>query len=82
MTCLAAIALLLYMLASYLGVWRQQQSARAQEQLLADGCAALRAENERLQQLLAAADEDAFREAQAREWLGMVKPGEIVFYFD
>lgn len=56
-------------------------TARAEEQSLSAACAALREENELLRQELASAREPERMEDMARERLGLVMPGERIFYF-
>ena len=57
-------------------------AAREEEQTLGVACAALREENEGLQQQLSSAREEESLEAMARERLGLVMPGEKIFYFN
>ena len=79
---IVVLALLLYGLGSLTAVSRELTAAqetvealRLQRQLLA-------AEQEQLAQALADREEPETLERLARERLGMVKPGERIFYFD
>ena len=56
-------------------------TARAEEQSLSAACADLREENDALQRQIAAARELESLEDMARDRLGLVMPGERVFYF-
>ena len=78
---LVAVLLLAYMLTAIVGAQGRLQEARSREQALRESCALLRKENEQLQAELSAAPEDAALEALARERLGMVLPGERIYYF-
>lgn len=78
---LLAVGLLLYMLASFGAARLRLNEAQALERELTRRCAQLRAENGGLQAQLAAAGSDEAIEALARERLGLVRPGERVFYF-
>lgn len=79
---LLVVSLLVYMLCGYTAARGRLNEARRQETELEQTCAVLREENEDLQRRLAAAGEDEAIEAMAREKLGLVMPGESVFYFD
>ena len=56
-------------------------TARTEEQSLSAACAALREENDGLLRQIAAAREPESLEDMARDRLGLVMPGERVFYF-
>ena len=56
-------------------------TARAEEQSLSAACAALREENDGLLRQIAASREPENLEDMARDRLGLVMPGEKVFYF-
>lgn len=78
---LLAASLLLYMLLSFGAARFRLNAARREEQELEAACAALREENGQLQRQLAAAGEDAALADMARDRLGLVLPGERIFYF-
>ena len=78
---LLAVGLLLYMLVSFGAARLRLSEAQALERELTGRCAQLREENETLQAQLAAAGSDEAIEALARDRLGLVRPGERVFYF-
>ena len=79
---LLVIALLLYMLTSYAAARGRLAALREREEEMDRLCVCLRAENEELQQRLASAGDDETLEALARERLGLVMPGERIYYFD
>ena len=56
-------------------------TARAEEQSLSTACAALREENDALLRQISSAREPESLEDMARDRLGLVMPGEKVFYF-
>ena len=56
-------------------------TARAEEQSLSAACAALREENDALLRQISSAREPESLEDMARDRLGLVMPGEKVFYF-
>ena len=56
-------------------------TARTEEQSLSAACAALREENDGLLRQIAAAREPESLADMARDRLGLVMPGEKVFYF-
>lgn len=78
---LLVVSLLLDMLISFGAARFRLNTARAEEQSLSTACAALREENDGLRQQLAAAREAEGLEDMARDRLGLVMPGEKVFYF-
>ena len=78
---LFAVGLLLYMLVSFGAARLRLSEAQALERELTGRCMQLREENETLQAQLAAAGSDEAIEALARDRLGLVRPGERVFYF-
>lgn len=79
---LLAVCLLLYMLLSFAAARGRLNAARAQERELDETRAALIAENEALRRQLQSGQDDAALEAQARERLGLVMPGERIYYFN
>ncbi len=79
---LLAVSLLLYMLVSFGAVRLRLNAARVEEEALALACEALREENETLRRDLSAPWDDERLEALARERLGLVRPGEKIFYFN
>ena len=79
---LLTVGLLLYMLVTFGAARLRLNTARAEEQSLAAACAALREENDALRRELASAREPDSMEDMARELLGLVMPGERVFYFN
>jgi cell division protein FtsB len=78
---LLVVSLLLDMLISFGAARFRLNTARAEEQALSTACAALREENDGLRQQLAAARQAEGLEDMARDRLGLVMPGEKVFYF-
>lgn len=78
---LLAVSLLLYMFVSFGAARMRLNAARGEEQSLNSACAALREENAELQRQIDAAGDDAALEAMARDRLGLVMPGERVYYF-
>lgn len=79
---LLAAGLLLYMLLSFGAARLRLNEAAARERETESRCAALRAENEELQRQLASLGEDETLEALARDRLGLVRPGERIYYFN
>ena len=79
---LLVVSLMLYMLVSFGAARWRLNEARAEEQRLDALCAERRAENEELRAHLAASHEDETLEAMARDQLGLVKPGERIYYFN
>ena len=78
---LCVVGLLLYMLVSFGAARGRLNALGAQERELTQRCAALREENARLLAERDAARGDVALEALARERLGLVRPGEIVYLF-
>lgn len=78
---LLTVGLLLYMLVTFGTARVRLNTARAEEQSLTAACAALREENDGLRRQLASAREAESLEDMARDRLGLVMPGEKVFYF-
>ena len=78
---IVAVALLLYSLASLLTVRRQLDAMQKFRQRLTDELTQLRQEQKMLEEQLTAYGEDAEMRRIAWERLGMVAPGETVFYF-
>ena len=81
-TRIVALALLLYALGSLTAVSRELDAAQHTVEALRLQRQELAAEQERLRQLLADRDDPGELERLARERLGMVSPGEKIFYFD
>lgn len=79
---LAAIILLAYMFAAFLGARGRLAAAQLREQVLNESCASLREENAQLSAALSAAPDDAAIATLARERLGLALPGEEIYYFD
>ena len=70
------------MLVSFGAARVQPNAAREEEMTLSAACAALREENEGLRRQLSAVREEESLEAMARERLGLVMPGERIYYFN
>ncbi len=79
---LLVVSLLLYMLVSFGAARWRLNWARERERELDICCAALRAENEALRVSQIAAREDETLEEMARDRLGLVMPGERIYYFN
>lgn len=79
---LLAVSLLLYMLLGFGAARVRLNAAREEERTLSEDCAALRDENGELRRQIASARDDASLEAMARERLGLVMPGERIYYFN
>ena len=78
---IVALALLLYSLWSLASVRQELYSARQQELALRQELDILMQENERLLLKLEQGLDDEFLEQLARERLGLVRSGEIIFRF-
>ena len=78
---LLVVIVLLYMLVSFASARVRLNAALAQERELEQSCALLREENAALRAEAAAAGSDEALEAMARERLGLVMPGERIYYF-
>lgn len=78
---LLTVSLLLYMLIGFGTARIRLNTARAEERALSTACAALREENDALLRQIAAAREPESLADMARDRLGLVMPGEKVFYF-
>ena len=78
---IVAVALLLYSLASLFTVRRELAAMKGLRQKLETQLEALRQERQELEEKLAAYGEEAEMRRLAWERLGMVSPGETVFYF-
>lgn len=78
---LLVVGLLLYMLFSFASARARLNAAQALESELTQSCAALREENALLRAEAAAAGSDEALEAMARDRLGLVRPGERIYYF-
>ena len=79
---LLTVGLLLYMLVTFGAARVRLNRARVEEQSLSAACAALREENDGLRRQLASVREPESMADMARERLGLVMPGEKVFYFN
>ena len=79
---LLAVLLLGYMLFGCRATLLRLDGARETERELEAACALCREENDALRRELAGVREDAALEAMARERLGLVRPGERIYYFD
>ena len=78
---IVAVALLVYSLCSFAAVsFRIRQAAR-EEQVLRQELLLLQLRGEELSRQLEEGPDDEYLEELARERLGLVKSGEIVFYF-
>jgi len=78
---IVAVALLLYSLWSLATVRRSLYEVRQELPGLTRELALLEEERGRLQSRLEGGADDEFIEALARERLGLVKSGDIIFYF-
>ena len=79
---LIAVLLLLYVLLGFRSLQLRLDAAREEERELEAACALRREENEALRREFAAVREGDALEAVARERLGLVRPGEKIYYFD
>ncbi len=70
------------MLVSFGAARMRLNAAREEEEGLLLACEQLREDNEALRRELSATQDDESLEALARERLGLVKPGEKIFYFN
>lgn len=78
---IVAVALLAYALWSFASVQLELKQAAARSAELDAQLAELQRQNTELQEKQAHSRDDATIESIARERLGLVMPGEIVFYF-
>ena len=78
---LLAVLCLVYALTAYLAAQGRLAAERREGERLEAAYEALFADREELRARLALLDEDEALEALAREELGLVKPGEKIFYF-
>ena len=78
---LVAVALLLYALLGLATASGKLRQSEGENRALAGELAARRQEQAMLTEKLSGADRDTEMEALARERLGMVRPGDTVFYF-
>ena len=78
---IVAVALLVYALALFTTAARDVSAAEEKIAELQAGLTAAEAENKLLKAKLAGVQSDAGIEAVARERLGLVMPGEKIFYF-
>ncbi len=79
---LIAVLLLLYVLLGFHSLQLRLDAAREEERELDAACALRREENEALRRELAGIREDSALETMARERLGLVRPGERIYYFN
>ena len=79
---IVAVALLLYSLASLITVRRQLDAMQSLRGRLTEELEILRQEREVLEERLAAYGEEAEMRRLAWERLGLVAPGETVYYFN
>ena len=79
--CIVLISLTLYACASVAAVGGELRAAEAVQQELRAGLEEQSADNAALREKLEAGLSDAELERLARERLGLVKPGDKVFYF-
>lgn len=79
---LLTVGLLLYMLAGFGSARLRLNEAAARERELDLACASLREENEALRQSIGSLWDDETVEAMARDRLGLVRPGERIYYFN
>lgn len=79
----AVILLLLILLIAFILVFSRQQQARreglARQSELSAQLASAQQESESIESQLHQTDSDAYYEEMAREQLGMIRPGEILF---
>ena len=75
------VALMTYALLHFAAAKAQLEQTRQLAGALAEEQARLETENQNLTQLLEAGYDEGTTEALARERLGLVMPGETVFYF-
>ena len=79
---LLVVLCLAYALAAYLAAQGRAACERREAERLQSAYEELLTEREELRETLALLDGDEALEALARETLGLVKPGEKIFYFD
>ena len=79
--CIVLISLTLYACASVVSVGGELSTAAAMQQELSAGLEEKTADNAALREKLEAGLSDAELERLARERLGLVKPGDKIFYF-
>lgn len=79
---LLTVGLLLYMLVTFGAARLRLNAAAEREEELDLACASLREENEALRQSIASLWDDETAEAMARDRLGLVMPGERIYYFN
>ena len=79
---LLTVGLLLYMLIGFGTSRLRLNMAAGRERELDLACASLREENEALRRSIASQWEDETAEAMARDRLGLVMPGERIYYFN
>ncbi len=78
---LVLLALLLYSLLHYAAARQQLARTEAAAEILTKEHAELEREHETLEKRLAEGESAQALEARARTELGLVRPGEIIFYF-
>lgn len=79
---LVTVGVLLYMLVSFGAARVRLNTAVRLEEELELACAELREENASLRQTIASVRQDETVEAMARDRLGLVMPGERIYYFN
>jgi len=81
-TRIVIAAMMAYALCNIIAVQLQVRRAEAYRAELTAAVAALTKENEQLRRQIEQSDDPAVIEQVARARLGLVKPGEIIFYAD
>lgn len=79
---LLTVGLLLYMLVGFGAARLRLAAAEGLERELELACEALREENEDLRHTIVSLGDDEAAEAMARDRLGLVMPGERIYYFN
>ena len=79
-TKLLLLALVIYAAVTLVSLQEQVEQSRAQEKILEDSIASEQQENRRLEEAINALGTDIGVEQVARDKLGWVSDGEIVFY--
>lgn len=78
---LLAVSLLAYMLVSFGAARFRLNEVMEQERTLRGECGKLTEENADLRRRISAVNDDGALEAMARDRLGLVMPGERIYYF-
>ena len=78
---LVAVALLLYALGTVTSVSRKLKECEAAEKMRMHQLQQLQEENTELTEKLSGSGKDEEMERLARDRLGMVRPGDLIFYF-